>query len=430
MLYAVSGIIVSMRGEYPRPGSVVFEHGGKILDVGDRKKLLKDYRPDIELGGEDHIVMPGLVNAHTHVPMVLMRGMSGTVSGLSWLKKIWEIEKSLRPEDVYAGAMLGIAHMVKSGVTTFADHYFFEEEVAKATVEIGVRGVLSKTFMDLEEPPPGHDKIDASIKFAENYSRWNSLVQTMIGPHSLYACSTEALKQSVEAALSSELRLHIHISESRDELKKLANMFGKRPIALAEELGILKTKPLLAHMTYAERDEIITIAKSGSSVAYAPFTKMRGGQAISPIGEMIDEGVRIGLATDGPASVYSLDIFREMRMMLAAQNHRYSSPGKFSPFDVLKKATLGGAEALGIRGIGSLFPGMEADLVILRPDPLKFWPLLDPYQAIVYSASPEDVTHVFVSGKPVVMDRKLVNADELKIIRLAEESLKRIRDNI
>ncbi|MGC8564144.1 MAG: amidohydrolase family protein [Fervidicoccaceae archaeon] len=418
------GIVLLGKGKYIENGGVVFDSEGKILDVGKREELERDHRPELLYGCRECIVMPGLINAHTHLAMTLMRGFPGTVSGFSWLRKVWEIEKMLRPEHIYAGAMLGIAHSLKSGITTVSDHYYFAEETARAALELGARAALARTFMDLQEGPPGHDTPQSSFKFAESFEKKHDLISTFIGPHALYTCSDDALLEAAELSKSSGIRIHIHMSESRDEVENIMKRKNIRPIAFADEVGILEGSPLLAHVAYADEKEISLLSRKGASVAYAPFTKMRGGQEISPAKEMIMRGTKVGLATDGPASVYSLDMFREMRFMLAGQNHKYRSPSAMEPSEVFDIATMGGARALGMEeSIGSLEKGKKADIVVLKLDPLKFWPQRNPYQAVVYAAEPSDVEHVFVNGKLVVEGGKLVSYEESKILEIAEKAL-------
>lgn len=423
-LYSLSGTVILGNGRYIKNGCVVFDSDvGIILDVGDREKILKDYKPEFEMGCEDCIVMPGLVNTHTHLAMTLMRGFPGTISGFSWLSKIWELERKLEPWHIYAGALLGMVNAVKSGITTVSDHYYYAEETFRAAKEVGIRAFLARTYMDQKEGPKGHESAESSIKFAESYRNKSELITTMIGPHAAYTCSKESLRESAEVSISTGIRLHMHLSESRDEVSYIEKTYGLRPIKYAEALGLIKNEPLFAHLTYASSEEVALLALNRAKAAYCPFTKMRGGQEISPVKEMLSFGMRVGLATDGPASVYSLDMFREMRFLLAAQNHKYSSPNTISPEIALRTATLGGAEALGIeKRVGSIDAGKEADLIILKPEKAKIWPFTNPYQAIVYSVTPEDVLSVFVKGRPIVVERRVITVNEDKVIELAQKA--------
>lgn len=432
VLQMAFGTVLLGNGKYIENGGVIFDsREGIILEVGRKEEVEREHRPELTYGCEKCIVMPGLVNTHTHLAMTLMRGIPGTVSGFSWLRRVWEMEKMLEPEHIYAGALLGIAHSLKSGVTTFSDHYYYAEETARASAELGARAFLARTFMDLQEGPPGHSTPESSFKFAESFRGKNKLIHTFIGPHALYTCSDEALKEAAELSISSGIRVHIHISESRDELENIAKRKNLRPIAFAEQVKILENSPLLAHVAYANDEEIALLSRKSARVAYAPFTKMRGGQEISPVKDMMKLGVRVGLASDGPASVYSLDMFREMRFLLAGQNHKYRSPSTMDPVEAFDISTIGGAKALGIEDrIGSIERGKEADIVVLNPDPLKFWPYRNPYQAVVYAAEPSDVDYVFVGGRLLVSEGKLVSYEESKILMQAEEALSDLLEKI
>ncbi|MEM1540528.1 MAG: amidohydrolase [Candidatus Bathyarchaeia archaeon] len=402
-------------------GVIIFDsETGTIVDFGNMKEVLKIYTPEKIFGGEDSLILPGFINAHTHVAMTLFRGIRGDVSGFAWLHQVWEAEKQLTYDDVYAGALLGIGHAVKSGITTFADHYFFSEAVAEAAIRIGVRAVLARTFMDLVQGPKGHDTPESSINFAKSYKNYSPLVSTMLGPHSVYTCSQPALEKIVEASQDLNIRIHLHLSESRDEVKLIKEKHRMSPITYAFMLGLLDNA-LIAHMAYIKPQEWRLFKKTNVAIAYCPFTKLRGGQTIAPICGLLKYGVTVGLGTDGPASTYSLDMFREMRTLLAAQNYRYSSPQAITPRDALRLATLEGAKALGLDPlVGSIEIGKKADLVVLEMDVLKAWSIFkDPYQTVVYAGTPNDVRHVFINGRPVVIDRKLVNICEKDIIHCA-----------
>lgn len=417
-LWAIIGMVLPVSAPPITRGAVIFDSAtGAIIDVGDVREMLTIYEPEEMCGREHSIVIPGFVNAHTHVAMALLRGVPGTVSGFAWLHHVWEIEKQLTYNDVYVGALLGMGHGVKSGITTFADHYFFSEAVAEAAIHIGIRAVLARTFMDLMQGPKGHDSPEVSIKFAESYKNYSPLLHTMLGPHSVYTCSQPALKKMVEASQDLNIKIHLHLAESRDEMRLTKEKTGMSPVAYASTLGLLNNS-LLVHMAYIKPYEWHLLKESHAAIVYCPFTKLRGGQRIAPVRGLLEYGVGIGLGTDGPASTYSLDMFREMRTLLAAQNYRYSSPQAITPKDALQMATLGGAIALGLDHlIGSIEPGKKADLVVLEMDDLKAWPILrDPYQTVVYAGNPDDVRHVFVNGRPVVIDRKLVNVCERDII--------------
>lgn len=427
----IVGTVIKTPTDIVRNGAVIIDsQRGTIVSVGD-EAILREYGPEAVYGNKRYIVMPGLVNTHSHVAMTLFRGFPGTVSGFKWLRGIWELERALRPRHVYAGALLGLAHAIKSGVTTIADHYYFAEETAKAALKLNARVVLARTFMDLVEGPPGHGDLESSLRFAIEFKDHSDLIRTMLGPHSLYTCSWDSLIKTAEESLDKNIRVHIHLSESRDELDYIRSKYKTTSIRLANSLRLLDNFPLIAHATYVSDDEIEMLTRKPVGIAYAPFTKMRGGQDISPIVELQKRGAKIGLATDGPTSVYSLDMFREMRMLLSAQNYKKGSPDAMKPEEALYIATLGGARALGLEDkIGSIEPGKLADIIVLSPDSLKIHPFTNPIQAAVYTFNPEDVKYVFINGELVVDRGKLTKVNEEDIIKEFDRALHELKSEV
>jgi len=427
-LYGLRGIVVTMEdGRILRDGAVIIDsEEGVIVEVGS-PKLIEEYKPEITLGGEHSIVMPGLINTHTHSPMSILRGMVLGVSGSEWLKRVWRIEGYLKPEDVYVGTLLSICCMIRSGTTTFADHYFYAEEIARAVKESGIRAVIAKTTIEYSDSAPKHSLKDV-VEFALNFrGEADGRISTMIGVHSLYSCSLETVKEAIDKSVEHNIPIHIHLAESIDEIKYIKEKYSTTPIKLADEIGLLKSKPLIAHAAYVQSAEIPHLAKHSVKVAYAPFTKMRGGQEIAPIVDMIRAGISVSLATDGPLSNGDLDMFKEMKFMLAAQNARYRSPAAIMPEDVVKAATINAARNLGLDTItGSLKRGKRADVIVLSPSMPKVWPLTDIYYTIVYSLCSNDVASVFVDGKPLMVNNMLLTVDEEKAIKEASSIVNKL----
>jgi len=363
--------------------------------------------------------------------MSILRGLVSNISGFRWLKRVWKIEGMLKPSDVYMGSLMSIVCMVKSGTTTFADHYFYAEEIAKAVEEAGIRAVIAKTVIEYSEYAPKHNLKD-SVSFAIRYhGKADGRILTMIGVHSIYSCSLETVKEAIEYSKVHDKPIHIHLAESRDEIKYVQGKYGTTPIKLAEKIGLLKVKPLIAHAAYVGSEEIPLLAKYQVKVAYAPFTKMKGGQEIAPVVEMLEAGVKVSLATDGPLSSGDLDMFKEMKFMLAAQNYRYSSPSALEPKEVIKAATINAAKNLGLdRRVGSIREGKVADIIVLKPDPFKVMPITDIYYTIVYSLCSSDVDTVFINGKPVMMHRKILTVNEKNILRNTLLAAERLRSSL
>jgi 5-methylthioadenosine/S-adenosylhomocysteine deaminase len=423
LLFGVRGIVVTM-DEYSRvfwDGVVVVDSdSGIIVDVGDLG-LVRDYGVEVVYGDSRSIVMPGLINTHTHSPMSIFRGFVSGVSGFDWLRRVWDIEAQLKPRHVYVGALLSIISMIRSGTTAFADHYFYAEEIAKAVVETGVRAVLAKTVIDLHEGPPKHS-LKESLSFAKKYFNFSDSLSTMIGVHSLYSCSIETLREAVSVSMDTGIPIHMHLSESRDEVRFVKESYGVTPIKFADDLGILGAKHLLAHVSYVmDEYELNLLGRVKARIAYAPFTKMRGGQAIAPIMDLMVRGASISLATDGPLSCGDLDMFREMKFMLAAQNLKYGSASALKPIDVIKASTVNAAMNLGFNNLGFIGKGAKADLIVLNAWKSKVIPIKDVYYTILYCLNGGDVDTVIINGKPIMVNGVIRVVDEEKII---EEAVK------
>ena len=415
VLVCLRGLIVSMSERYGlvNNGLVVFDDStGLIEDVRrwDERDLVKC---DLVEGDEHSIVMPGLINTHTHAPMLLLQGLGADLTGFDWLRRIWCVEGLLKPEHIYLSAKASMLLMLENGITAFADHYFYEEEVAKAAEELGVRGVLAKSVIEYSEHAPKHT-IEESVSFATNYNRVASdRIRTMIGVHAMYSCSTETLLKAVESSEKYGIRIHMHFSESLHELEYIKSKYGVTPTSLARRLGILETKPLLAHATYLSDEDIKTLSKNEVYVTYSPFTIMSWGQDIARVSELIEGGVTVSLATDGPVTDGDLSLFKQMKLAIAAQSSRYRMPTKLHPKEVLEMVTKKAAKSLGIADlVGVLEPGKKADIVVLKPPKTRVVGLYDdPYTTIVYNLGDESVSDVYVDGRKKISDKAPLGID-------------------
>ncbi|MGC8975891.1 MAG: amidohydrolase family protein, partial [Thermoprotei archaeon] len=258
MYVCLRGFIITMSERYGlvSDGLLVFNESTGLIEDITRWNKKSSVRCDFVEGGEYAIVMPGLINTHTHAPMLILQGLGAGLSGFDWLRKIWCIEGLLKPEHIYLSAKVSILLMLENGITTFADHYFHEEEVARAVDELGARGVLAKTVIEYSEHAPKHT-IEDSLNFATRFNKAaNDRIRTMIGVHAMYSCSTETLLRAVEFYEKYGVRIHMHFSESLHELDYVKNKYNTTPTGLARKLGILKTKPLLAHATYLDNEDI------------------------------------------------------------------------------------------------------------------------------------------------------------------------------
>lgn len=415
MIVCLRGFILSMSEKYGLidDGLVVFDDSTGLIEDVKRWSERGSVRCDLVEGDEHSVVMPGLINTHTHAPMLLLQGLGAGLTGFDWLRRIWCVEGLLRPEHIYVSAKASILLMLENGITTFADHYFYEEEVVRAVEELGVRGVLAKSVVEYSEHAPKHT-IEESVSFAINFNKVaGDRIRTMIGVHAMYSCSTETLLKAVEAAEKYGVRIHMHFSESLHELEYVKSKYGVTPASLARRLGILKTKPLLAHATYLNDEDIKTLSEHEVYVTYSPFTIMSWGQGIARVSELIDEGVTVSLATDGPVTDGDLSLFKQMKLAIAAQSSRYQTPIKLRPKEVLEMVTKKAAKSLGIDDlVGVLEPGKKADIVVLKPPKTRVVGLYDdPYTTIVYNLGDESVNDVYVDGKKIISGKAPLRVD-------------------
>jgi len=406
-------VLTLSEGRVVRDGLVVFSDERGVIEAIDRWERRGKYKCDMVLGDSYSIIMPGLVNTHTHISMSILQGLGEGLTGFDWLKVIWCYEGFLKPEHIYYSALLSIATMIENGITTFSDHYFYEEEVARAVEKTGIRAMLAKVVIEYSDYAPKHS-LENSVKFAEAYmGRANGRITTMIGVHSLYSCSLDTVKKAVEVSESTGIRIHMHFSESMHELEFIKRVYSISPAQLAYKIGLLHTKPLLAHAAYLSDEDLNLLAETKPSIAYAPFTIMSWGQGVARVKDLVDGGVTVSLATDGPVTDGDLDLFKQMKVALAAQSSRYGEPIAIKPLKLVEMATRDAAAALGLNGlIGQVKPGFKADLVLLKPSKSRVVGLFeDPYTAVVYGMSAGDVRSVFVDGKPLMIDRRLLGVD-------------------
>lgn len=419
MLICLRGLIVSMSEEYGliNDGLVTFDDTTGLIEDVTRWDKRSTVKCDLIEGDEYAIVMPGLINTHTHAPMLILQGLGAGLTGFDWLRKIWCVEGLLKPEHVYVSTKASILLMLENGITTFADQYFYEEEVVKAVEESGVRGVLAKGVVEYSEHAPKHT-IEDSINFASNFNGVaDGRVKTMIGVHAMYSCSVETILKAVEFSKKSGIRIHMHFSESLHELEYIKSRYGTTPTGLAAKLGILQARPLLAHAVYLDDEDIRVLSEHEVYVAYSPFTIMSWGQDIARIGELVERGVTTSLATDGPVTDGDLSLFKQVKIAIAAQSSRYRTPGKLQPREALEMITKKAAKSLGIEKlVGALKPGMKADIIVLKPPRTRIVGLReDPYSTIAYNLGDESINDVYLNGRKLVSGKKPLKIDIEKL---------------
>ncbi|MDI6655026.1 MAG: amidohydrolase family protein [Candidatus Hydrothermarchaeota archaeon] len=415
-----NGIVVTMDNQRRilKNFSVAIDDG-RIVEIGESIKG----EADIVIDTGKKIVMPGLINTHTHLAMTLFRGTADDVPLTDWLRdEIWPIEGKLEANHIYAGSLLGCVEMIKSGTTCFNDMYFFIDEVAKSINESGIRGVISHAMFDFGDG----GKTEAALRQAEEnikkYSAEGSRVRAFFGPHAPYTCSEELLVRTKELADRCGTGIHIHIAETREEVENSKKEKGAAPFEYLERIGFLGPNVVAAHSTWASKREIIIMGKHGVKVAHNPTSNMKIACGVAPVPEYIEGGVTVSLGTDGAASNNSLDMFEDMKFCALLHKINKMDASAVPAEKVLEFATINGAKALGMeKEIGSIEVGKKADVILLNLNKPHLTPLTNPISHLVYAASGSDVDTVIVDGKVIMQGREVKTINEEKVLRLANE---------
>lgn len=397
----------------------------KIIKIGTADEMAH-VNADCIIDAKNGIVMPGLVNTHTHLPMSLFRGFVEDMPLITWLNDyIFKLEaKYIQPETVRCGTLLSCAEMLLSGTTTCCDGYFHEESVAKAVHESGMRAVLGQGVIDF--PAPGvadpsvnvHNAADYARRFKNRYPK----ITSSIFCHSPYTCSKETLLNAKQAAREIGVLFQIHVAETKSEQEQMRQMYQKTTIDYLYSLGILDSNTLLIHAVWLTSHDIEIVRKSGASISHNPESNMKLGSGIAPVLDFIRAGIHTGLGTDGSASNNNLDLFAEMDSAAKLHKiHRYDV-GVLDVLSVVRMATIEGARAIGLGDItGSLEIGKKADIIILDTHKPHLIPMYNPISHIVYSASGADVRDVIIDGKIVLKDRNITTLELDSILRQATE---------
>ncbi|HID30580.1 MAG TPA: N-ethylammeline chlorohydrolase [Desulfobacterales bacterium] len=400
-------------------GSVAIE-GNEISAIG--KDVMESADTVIDAKGK--VIMPGLINAHTHLSMTLLRGVADDMELMPWLEKIWPIERNLTGDDCYAGALLGCLEMIKSGTTCFADQYFYMEDVARAVEEAGIRGVLSRGIIEAQGPEKLKRTIEEGERLVKNcHGKADGRILTMFGPHAAYTCSPECLIQVKELAKKYGVGIHIHASESKDEVDKVMKKYGKRPVEHLDSIKFLGPEVLAAHCVWLTEREIKIIKERGVKPVHNPVSNMKLGSGVSPVSEMLAAGIPVALGTNGAASNNSLDMMNEMKFAALLCKVHKLDPTVVPARSVLEMATINGARALGLGDeVGSLEVGKRADLILVDLKGPHFTPLHDVITHLGYSGVGSDVDTVLVDGKIIMRCRKVLTLDGDEVMRKAQEA--------
>ena len=376
------------------------------------------------------IILPGLVNTHTHLPMTLFRGLADDLPLSVWLNDyIFPSEKKyIEPASVRLGSLIACAEMIRSGTTTCCDGYFLEDDVASSVYSCGLRAVLGQGVIDFPAPgvPNPSENIKAAVAFAEKWQGVSPLITPSIFCHSPYTCSSETLIKSKDAASSNGLLFQIHVAETQAECDRIQSAHQASPLQHLDRIGILDPDTLLVHTVWTGDEDIDIIAKHNAKVSHNPSSNMKLASGIAPVVDFLDAGITVGIGTDGCASNNNLDLFQEMDLMAKLHKVKTHDPTAMNAETVLKMATIGGASAIGLDAkIGSLEVNKSADIIIIDAEKPHLVPMYSPASHIVYTARGSDVRDVMIGGKMIMRDRILltIDLDDIleRMIRLGKE---------
>lgn len=396
-----------------------------IVSVGEKGSSPEGFVPDRILELPNDVVMPGLINTHTHAAMTLLRGYADDLPLMPWLnEKVWPFEDKLTDEDIYWGTLLALCEMIRSGTTTMLDMYASMDKVAEAVLQAGTRAVLSRGLIG--NGPNGENALQENIELVRQYhGTGNGRVSIMFGPHAPYTCSAEYLKKVKAEADRLNVGIHIHVAETQDEVNILKEQYGKTPVQWLDELGLFGGHVVAAHCVHLTQQDIEILHRQNVCVAHNAESNMKLSSGTAPITELRSQGVVVGLGTDGASSNNNLDLFGEMRSASFQQKLKVN-PTALPAYEVLEMATVGGAQTLGFENVGVLAPGFKADLITIDMDQAHFYPRFSIPAHLVYSAHAGDVRTVMVDGKLLMEERKLLTLDLSKICQEAEMRAKRI----
>lgn len=426
------GTVVTMDSDHHiySDGAVVVK-GDTIIAVGSRAELEAKYDSQQTIDAKDSLVLPGFINGHTHVPMTLFRGLHDDVTLNDWLYKyIFPAEKkNVSEEFVRWGTRLAAAEQIRSGVTTFADMYYFEDAVAEETKAAGMRGVLGETFIDF--PDPDNNNEAAMLNYGEKFlQKWQGdpLIHAAVAPHSIYTCSQKTLQDAAALARKYHAPILIHVAEMKKEWEDSQKQNGMSPVQYLDKIGVLGPDVVAAHCIFVDDADRKILAQRNVGCVHNPSSNMMIASGVAPVPEMRAAGIAVGLGTDGPAgSNNDLDLMEEIDLAAKLAKITKMSPLALNARAVVEMATIDGARALHMeKEIGSLEPGKKADLILINLDEPNGVPIYDVYAEIAYSLKGSDVKTVMIGGRVVMRDHKLQTVDEEAAIAKAREYRKTV----
>jgi 5-methylthioadenosine/S-adenosylhomocysteine deaminase len=403
--------------------------GDSLVAIGTAEDIQAAYTAAETVDCSGQIIMPGLVNAHTHIPMTLLRGLNDDLRLDVWLGYLMPLEREfVTPEFVKLGTQIACAEMIRAGVTAFADMYYFEDAIAAETADIGLRALLGQTVLVFPAPDAATYE-DALILCRRFIEKWNGhpLIQPAVAPHAWYTGTPEMDRACADLARAYNVPIHTHISETALEAENAREQHQMSVVAWVASHGLLETKLLAAHCVHLDRSEMVALKKAGAGVAHCPSSNLKLASGIAAVGEMLEMGMKVGVGTDGPASNNDLDMFEEMRLAALLAKTKSNDPTVLPARQALAIATIGGARALHMSHLtGSLEVGKRADLAVVDMNGVHNRPHFhnNPdavYSRLIYAAKSGDVAHVMCNGRWLMRGRQLLTVDEAKALAEAEQ---------
>lgn len=410
-------------------------HGDSIVAVGPEDKIEKEYSGKETIDCKGKILMPGLINAHTHAPMTLLRGIADDLRLDVWLQGyMFPVERQFAsPESVWLGTSIACAELIKSGVTTFNDMYYFEDDVATAAANAGMRAVCGQSI--LKFPTPDAASYEDAMDRARDYiKKWKGhpLIVPAIAPHAPYTTTEGILRETADLAKEFDVPLHIHLSETSFEVDNMRNEQGMPVIPYVKKQGLFEAKVIAAHCVHIDTGEIRTLQHAGAGVSHNPSSNLKLASGFAPVTKMLEVGLNVGIGTDGPASNNDLDMFEEVRLAALIAKAVTNDPTSLPAPQALLMATRLGAQALHIGHLtGSLTPNRRADLILVDLSPVHNSPSFrrsadNAYAQIVYASKSTDVTDAMINGKWVMRERRLLTVQEDELLAQAADLAKQI----
>ncbi len=401
-------------------GSAIAIKDGIILDIDAKEIIQKKYEAKIIITGEQRIIMPGLINGHSHAAMTLLRGIADDKSLIDWLNNyIFPLEKKfVSKEFVRVGTELACWEMIRGGTTTFVDMYFYPDIIAEVATRCGMRALVSSTVSD-NQTPNAKNAEDALINGESFINRWkkkNSLITPILGPHAIYSMKLEQLEQTRNLANNLNTPISIHLSESQFESEFSTQNYEMTSIEALESINFFEGTTIAAHVVWPSDKEIEILAQRNVGVVHNPTSNMKLSSGVAPISKMIEAGVLVGLGTDGAASNNDLDMWEEMRLASLLQKVTSMDPEVLPAIEVLRMATSNGAKIIGMENeIGTIAEGMKADIIQIAYDDVHHIPSYDIASHLVYVTDEQDVMNVIIDGKLIMHQREFLTLDTEQI---------------